>query len=125
MAVRLVSVLGAALSICALGQTTRPIPFTAEGIHSIVGEDVCDFQGEFPAQLGVDLDRSKEHAVQFRERNGIIAVFLLSRPVSRCGMVDAALDLTSVIRKGETVEFSAIRPTKGVQHGGNGATSSV
>lgn len=113
MAVRLVSVLGVLLSICALGQTTRPIPFTAEGIHSIVGEDVCDFQGEFPTQLGVDLDRSKEHAVQYRERNGIVAVFLLSRPVSRCGIVDAALDLTSVIRKGETIEFKCYTAHEG------------
>jgi hypothetical protein len=111
--VRLVAFLGVLFSLYAFGQTTKAIPFTAEGVQSIAGEDVCAFQGEFPTQFGVDLDRSKEHAVQYRERNGIIAVFLLSRPVSRCGIVDAVLDLTSVIRKGETVEFKCYTAHEG------------
>lgn len=51
------------------------------------------------------LDFAKEHAVQYRERDGIIAIFLLSKPTLHCGIVEAGLDLTPVIRKGETVEF--------------------
>jgi hypothetical protein len=106
-------ILALAASSALSNQATGRIPFTAEGIHSIVGEDVCDFQGGFPNQFGVDLDGSKEHAVQYRERNGIFAVFLLSKPISRCGMVDAALDLTPLIRKGETVEFKCYTAHEG------------
>jgi hypothetical protein len=113
MAAHFVVVLGVLLSLSAFGQTTKVIPFTAEGVRSIVGENVCAFHGEFPTQFGVDLDSKKEHAVQYRERNGIVVVLLLSRPVSRCGMVDAALDLTSVIRKGETVEFKCYTANEG------------
>jgi hypothetical protein len=113
MAAHFVAVLGVLLPLCTFGQTTKAIPFTADGIRSIVGEDVCAFQGEFPIQFGVDLDRRKEHAVQYRERNGIVVVLLLRRPVPRCGMVDAALDLTSVIRKGETVEFKCYTAYEG------------
>jgi len=81
------------------------IPFTPEGFASLKGKDVCSLEGEFPNELGVDLDRRKEHAVQYRERGGIIAIFLLSRPTPRCGVVDAVLDLTPLLKTGESPEF--------------------
>jgi hypothetical protein len=109
----LVSVLGALLPLCAMGQTTTEIRFTPDGIRSIYGKNVCEFQGEFPNQLGVLLDRRNEHAVQYRERDGVKAVFLLSKPTPRCGVVDAALDLTPLIRKGETVEFKCYTQDEG------------
>jgi hypothetical protein len=109
----LVLILGAVFPICVSAQTTTGIPFTPGGIRSIGGKNVCQFQGEFPDQLGVDLDRRKEHAVQYRERDGVIAVFLLSNPALRCGLVDAALDLTPLIRKGETVQFKCYTPHEG------------
>ena len=113
MALGLVSILGVLLSIFALGQTTRRIPFTAKGIRSIVEKNVCDFQGEFPEQDGVFLDGRKENAVHYQQRDGIVAVFLLSRPTGRCGVVDAALDLTPLVRKGETVEFKCYTAHEG------------
>jgi hypothetical protein len=113
MALGLVSILGVLLSIFALGQTTRRIPFTAKGIRSIVEKNVCDFQGEFPEQDGVYLDGRKENAVHYQQRDGIVAVFLLSRPTGRCGVVDAALDLTPLVRKGETVEFKCYTAHEG------------
>jgi hypothetical protein len=81
------------------------VPFTPTGIASLTGKDVCSLGEAFPTQLGVYLDGGKEHAVQYRERDGIVAVFLLSRPTPHCGVVDASLDLTTIIRKDETVEF--------------------
>src|SRR6267143_5375428 len=113
MALGLVSILGVLLSIFALGQTTRRFPFTAKGIRSIVEKNVCDFQGEFPEQDGVYLDGRKENAVHYQQREGIVAVFLLSRPNGRCGVVDAALDLTPLVRKGETVEFKCYTAHEG------------
>jgi hypothetical protein len=97
--------IGALFPLCAAGQATNGIPFTTDGIRSIHGKDVCEFQGSFPDRLGVYLDHRDEHAVQYRARNGVSAVFLLGKPTPTCGLVDAALDLTSLIRKGETVEF--------------------
>ena len=89
------------------------VPFTPAGIASLKGKDVCNLEGEFPEQSGVYLDLRKEHAVQYRERDGVIAVFLLSSPTLRCGVVDASLDLTSLIRKGETVEFKCYTNREG------------
>jgi hypothetical protein len=89
------------------------VPFTHEGIASLVGMDVCSLAGEFPKQLGVYLDGSKEHAVQYRERDGIIAVFLLSSPTPRCGVVDAVLDLTPLIKTNETLEFKCYTSNEG------------
>ena len=63
--------------------------------------------------MSLRLDHKKEHAVQYRERDGIIAVFLLSRPTLHCGVVDAALDLTPLIRKGEAVEFKCYTDREG------------
>lgn len=51
------------------------------------------------------LDLHKQHAVQYRERGGIIAVFLLSKPTAQYGLVDAVLDLTPLIKTGESPEF--------------------
>lgn len=75
--------------------------------------DICNLEGEFPKQLGVYLDRSKEYAVQYRERDSIIAVFLLSRPTLRCGVVDAVLDLTPLIETDETLEFKCYTGKEG------------
>jgi hypothetical protein len=104
---------GALFPLCAAGQTTNGIPFTPEGIRSITGKNVCDFQGEFPEQDGVYLDGQKNILVHYQQRNGVIAVFLLSRPTGRCGVVDAALDLTPLIRKGESVEFKCYTAHEG------------
>jgi hypothetical protein len=101
-----VSILGVLLSVCvARGETTNGIPFTSEGIRLITGKDVCDFSGQFPEQFGVYLDGRKDNAVHYQQRDGVIAVFLLSKPAGRCGVVDAVLDLTPLVRKGENVEF--------------------
>ena len=114
MALWLVSILGLLLSVgAALGDTSSRIPFTAAGIRSITGKNVCDFQGEFPEQDGVYLDGQKNILVHYQQRHGVIAVFLLSRPTGRCGVVDAALDLTPLIRKGESVEFKCYTAHEG------------
>jgi len=91
-----------------LGQTTEQgIPFTPAGISSLPGRDVCSLQGEFPNRFGLYLDDKKQYAVQYRERDGVIAVFLLSDSVvpRYCGKVEAALDLTHLRRKGEEPLF--------------------
>jgi len=53
------------------------------------------------------LDDNKEYAIQYRERDGIIGLFLLenSAPPQYCGIVDAALDLTPLRKKGEDPLF--------------------
>jgi hypothetical protein len=95
------------LAVCcsALLASQGVIPFTPAGIASLPGNDVCSLGEAFPNQLGVYLDLAKAHAVQYREQNGITAIFLLSKPTTHCGIVDTSLDLTPLIRKGETVEF--------------------
>lgn len=110
----LVSILGVLLSISvARGQTTNGIPFTPEGIRSIAGKDVCDFSGQFPEQFGVYLDGRKDNAVHYQQRDGLIAAFLLSKPTGRCGLVDAVIDLTPLVRKGENVEFKCYTGREG------------
>jgi hypothetical protein len=89
------------------------VPFTPEGIASLEGKDVCNLQGVFNHQLSVYLDRRKEHAVDCRERDGIIALFLLSKPTIECGVVDAALNLTPLIKKNETVQFKCYTAHEG------------
>ena len=87
------------------GQTNgRSVPFTSAGITSLPGRDICDLQGEFPKQFGVYLDDKKEHSIEYRERDDVIAVFLLEKslPPKYCGIVDSTLDLTS-LRKGEEI----------------------
>jgi hypothetical protein len=109
-----VLILGVLLSICvARGETTNGIPFTPEGIRSIPGKDVCDFSGQFPEQFGVYLDSRKGNAVHYQQRDGVVAVFLLSKPTGRCGVVDAVLDLTPLVRKGENVEFKCYTTREG------------
>jgi hypothetical protein len=113
MILRIFPIVALLLPISVLGQAPKTIPFDPDGIRSIVGKNVCDFQGEFPEQSGVYLDGKKENAVHYQQRDGIIAVFLLSNPSGRCGMVDAALDLTPLIRKGETLEFKCYTAEEG------------
>jgi hypothetical protein len=94
-------------STCTLGQTTGEIPFTLAGIRSLPGKDICSLQGAFPKHLGVYLDDEKKHSIEYRERDGVIALFLLgeSLPPKYCGTVDSTLDLTNLIRKGEDPLF--------------------
>jgi hypothetical protein len=109
-----VTALGVVAVCCsALFARQSVTPFTSAGIASLPGKDVCSLGEEFPKQLGVYLDLAKEHAVQYREEDGIVAVFLLRKPTPHCGVVDAALDLTPIIRKGETVEFKCYTNREG------------
>jgi hypothetical protein len=87
------------------GQTTsQGVPFTSAGIASLPDRDICSLQGEFPKQFGLYLYDKGQHAIQYRERDGVIALFLLenSVPPRYCGTVDAILDLTN-LRKGEEI----------------------
>lgn len=99
--------------LCASGQTKSGIPFTPAGIGSITGKNICDFQGEFLYASGVYLDLEKLRSVDYRERDGVFGVFLLSKPTDKCGVVDAALDLTRLIRKGESIEFKCYTAHEG------------
>jgi hypothetical protein len=89
------------------------IPFSSAGFALVKGKDICNLQGKFYVGTGVDLDRKKEHAVQYLTRDGISAVFLLSRPTLRCGVVDAVLDLTPLIQSGENAEFKCYTDQEG------------
>ncbi|MBI3555431.1 MAG: hypothetical protein HY074_04110 [Deltaproteobacteria bacterium] len=89
------------------------VPFTSKGFASLKGKNMCTLEGEFPKELGVFLDLHKKHAVHYRERDGVIVVFLLSRPTLRCGVVDAVLDLTPLIRPGESPEFKCYTSHEG------------
>lgn len=86
-------------------QTKNQVPFTPAGIRSIRGRNICDFEGKYFEGIGVYLDREKTHSVDERESNGVDAVFLLSKPTEHCGIVESTLDLTRLIRRGESVEF--------------------
>ena len=104
----IVSSLASLLVSVGLAQTAQQkVPFSSAGISSVVGHDVCSLEGEFPQQFGLYLDDKKEYAVQYMERGGVIAVFLLenSPPPRYCGIVDAALDLTPLRKKGEDPLF--------------------
>jgi hypothetical protein len=84
----------------------QKLPFTSYGIATLTGRNICQLQGEFPKTEGVYLDHQKQHAVQYRDRDGVAAIFLLSNPSSRnCGIVDASLELTPLIKPGESTEF--------------------
>lgn len=114
MTLWLVSILGALLSVRSpLAKTNGRIPFTPAGIRSITGKNVCDFQGEFPEQFGVYLDGKKNILVHYQQRDRVVAVFILSRPTGRCGVVNAALDLTPLIQKGESVELKCYTAHEG------------
>jgi F0F1-type ATP synthase membrane subunit c/vacuolar-type H+-ATPase subunit K len=102
--------LGLAFSVAfaVLGRASgQGISFTSAGIASLRGRDICSLQGEFPKHFGVYLDDKKEHSVVYRERDGVIALFLVgeSQPSQDCGIVDAVLDLTPLVRKGEEPLF--------------------
>ena len=101
------------ISSALIAASQDKIPFTSTGIASLKGQNICNLEGEFPSQFGVYLDHAKEHVVQYRERNGIVAVFLLSSPTLRCGIVDAALELTPLVRKGEVPEFKCYTDREG------------
>lgn len=93
---------------------TADIPFTPAGIGSLKGKDVCDLKGDFDSKLGVYLDGRKDHAVQYRERDGVTVLFLLGKPLSgNCGIVEAALELTPLLKTRETVEFKCHTDTEG------------
>jgi hypothetical protein len=81
------------------------IPFTQQEFASLRGKDICDLQGEFFVRVGVYLDHRKHYLLDYRERDGVYAVFLLSKPSPNCGIIDAILDLTPLKRTGESMEF--------------------
>lgn len=109
--------------ISASAQTAHRIPFTPDGIRSILGENLCDFQGEeWQGTYGVYLDLAKRHLVDYRERDGVVGVFLLSKPALvfrsnkptlTCGTVAASLNLTYLIRKNETLAFKCYTAHEG------------
>jgi hypothetical protein len=69
---------------------------------------------EVYSQAGVYLDGRKEHAVKYLERDGTTVVFLLGKPLSdNCGIVDAFVDLTPLIKSGENAEFKCHTDTEG------------
>ena len=91
----------------------QQVPFTSIGIASMRGKDICDLQGQFPQHLGVYLDRRKDYAVEYKKRDGVIALFLLGKFRDGCGIVHAVLDLTPFIRTGETLEFKCYTDHEG------------
>lgn len=83
-------------------------------MRSIVGKNVCQLNGyRFFEGVGVYLDFAKQHSVDYTVHEGIAAVFLLSKPTEHCGVVDAVLDLTRQIRKGENAEFKCYTAHEG------------
>src|SRR5437667_116880 len=95
----------AAALISSLYANAGDVPFTRAGVASLPGKNICNLRGEFPVGVAVDLDLRKEYAVDYRERDGVYALFLLSNPSEHCGIVNAVLDLTPIIKKGESAEF--------------------
>jgi hypothetical protein len=90
------------------------IPFSSAGFASLSGKNLCDLQGEFYEKIGVYLDGKKEQAVKYLERDGTRAVFLLGRPLTdNCGIVEAVLDVTTLMREGETAEFKCYTEREG------------
>jgi hypothetical protein len=90
------------------------IPFTAAGVASLKGKDICELKGDFYSRMGVYLDGKKDHVVKYLERDGMTVVFLLRKPLSdNCGIVDAVLDLTPLIKSGETMDFKCYTDIEG------------
>lgn len=112
-----VSMLGVLFCTCSLGQTTaHKIPFISAGIRSIVGRNICDFEGQQTmAGVGVDLDLKKDYAVEdlVSDDSAVWGVFLIRKPTLRCGIVDASLDVSFLIRKGEEVAFKCYTAHEG------------
>ena len=61
----------------------------------------------------MDLDFNKQYTVEDRESDDVVGVFLVSNRKLRCGIVEASLDLTRVIRKKETVAFKCYTAHEG------------
>jgi hypothetical protein len=92
----------------------QEVPFTSDGIASLTAKNICQLQGEFPKTDGVYLDHRKQHVVQYRERDGVVVIFLLSKPSSRnCGIVEASVNLTPLVKRGESVEFKCYSGSEG------------
>jgi hypothetical protein len=89
------------------------VPFTREGIASLKGKNICDLQGEFFVGTGVYLNYQKQYVLDYRTRDGVDAVFLLSKPSQDCGIVEAVLDLTPLIKTGENMEFKCYTKHEG------------
>lgn len=107
--------IGLLTTICSYADE-HSVPFTLEGLNVLKGRDVCNIEGEFSGELGVYLDGRKDYSVVYRERDGVVAVFLLSHPSNNCGIVEAVLNVTKTIKKEEFIEFQCY--TK--QEGGTG-----
>jgi hypothetical protein len=100
--------------LCLFCANAGDIPFTPSGIASLRGKDVCELNGKFYSKVGVYLDGGREHVVKYLARDGMTVVFLLGKPMSEnCGIVDAVLDLTPLIKAGETPEFKCYTDTEG------------
>lgn len=82
------------------------IEFSKDGIQKIKGESICEFTGEFYKRLGVFTDSSKKYSVEYREREGITALFLLvdSHPPDYCGQVINS-QIVPITHRGDTVLF--------------------
>ena len=89
------------------------VPFTHEGIISLIGKNICDLQGEFFVGTGVYLNYRKQYILDYRKRDGVYAVFLLSKPSQKCGLVEAVFDLTPLIKTGEHLEFKCYTKHEG------------
>lgn len=101
-------ILGIVLITAARCFATSPgVPFTSEGIASLPGKDICTLQGKFSTVAGRSLDAKWEHSVEYRYRDGVIALFLLGKsgPPTYCGIVDAVVDLTPLIKSREVPYF--------------------
>jgi hypothetical protein len=109
------AILVGVLAICcpSVFGTQDTIPFSSAEIAASPGKDICSFGEQFPKQEGVYLDSANQHAVEYREHDGIIGVFLLSKTTTHCGIIDASLNLTPLIRKGETIEFKCYTNREG------------
>ena len=108
-----VMILGILLISSYYSASAGDIPFTPAGLASLRSKNICDLQGEFPIGVAVYLDRQKENAIDYRERDGVYALFLLSKPLQRCGIVDAVLNLTPLIKQGEKAEFKCYTDREG------------
>lgn len=89
------------------------IPYTSAGLAALKGKDICDLKGTFYVGVGVYLDQQKQYALRYLVRNGVDAVFLLSKPTTTCGLVDAVMDLTPIIKTGESLEFKCYTDNEG------------
>lgn len=87
---------------CKAGQ----IEFSQAGIAEIRGKSICEFAGDFSKRLGVLVDGEERYSVEYRERDELIAIFLLSdsRPPDYCGSVLDSKVITPK-HKGDTVLF--------------------